>query len=126
MLAGGADNAGIAEPPHVWMPESTMQLAQARARGATAVPVAGVSVVSTPVVMALAADAVGKLGPGRPTCDAVLRADDVVVGAPDPTRDPIGLAALLEAQADLGSAPGRRRRARGVPAQDAEPRRGAG
>ena len=61
--------------------------------------------VATPVVMALAADAVGKLGPGRPTCDEVLRADDVAVGAPDPTQDPIGLAALLEAQADLGSGP---------------------
>lgn len=101
-LVGGPDGP---EPPHVWMPESTLQLAQARAQGATAVPPSGVSVVATPVVMALAADAVGKLGPGRPTCDAVLRADDVAVGAPDPTQDPIGLAALLEAQADLGSAP---------------------
>jgi Bacterial extracellular solute-binding protein/von Willebrand factor type A domain len=101
-LVGGPDGP---EPPHVWMPESTLQLAKARAQGATAVPSSGVSVVATPVVMALAADAVGKLGPGRPTCDAVLRADDVAVGAPDPTQDPIGLAALLEAQADLGSAP---------------------
>ena len=103
---GGARAPGSspnAEPPHVWMPESTQLLARARARGATAVPAAGVSVVSSPVVMALTADAVGKLGPGRPTCDALLRADDVVVGAPDPTRDPMGLAALLEAQADLGS-----------------------
>ena len=93
------------EPPHVWMPESTLLLAQARARGVIAVPVTGVSVVSSPVVVAVAADAVGKLGPGRPTCDALLRADNVVVGAPDPTRDPVGLAALLEAQADLGSGP---------------------
>ena len=98
-LVGGPDL------PHVWMPESTLQLAQARARGATSVPPAGVSVVATPVVMALAADAVGKLGPGRPTCDEVLRDDDIVVGAPDPTQDPVGLAALLEAQADLGSGP---------------------
>jgi len=98
-LVGGPDL------PHVWMPESTLQLAQARARGATTVPPAGVSVVATPVVMALAADAVGKLGPGRPTCDEVLRDDDIAVGAPDPTQDPIGLAALLEAQADLGSGP---------------------
>jgi hypothetical protein len=98
-LVGGPDL------PHVWMPESTLQLAQARARGATTVPPAGVSVVATPVVMALAADAVGKLGPGRPTCDEVLRDDDIVVGAPDPTQDPVGLAALLEAQADLGSGP---------------------
>jgi Bacterial extracellular solute-binding protein/von Willebrand factor type A domain len=101
-LVGGQ---GDPEPPHVWMPESTLQLTQARAQGATAVPPSGVSVVATPVVMALAADAVGKLGPGRPTCDAVLRADAVVVGAPDPTQDPVGLAALLEAQADLRSAP---------------------
>jgi hypothetical protein len=105
VLAGGSGSAAIAETSQVWMPESTMQLTQARERGATTVPIAGVSVGSTPVVMALAADAVGKLGPGRPTCDEVLRTDKVVVGAPDPTRDPIGLAALLEAQADLGSGP---------------------
>jgi Bacterial extracellular solute-binding protein len=101
-LVGGPGGPDL---PHVWMPESTLQLAQARARGVTSVPPAGVSVVATPVVMALAADAVAKLGPGRPTCDEVLRDDDVVVGAPDPTQDPIGLAALLEAQADLGSGP---------------------
>ena len=100
------DSARVADLPHVWMPESTLLLTQARARGATAVPTSGVSVVSSPVVMALAADAVGRLGPGRPTCDALLRTDKVVVGAPDPTRDPVGLAALLEAQADLGSGPG--------------------
>jgi Mg-chelatase subunit ChlD len=94
-----------ADPPHVWMPESTLLLAQARARGATTVPSTGVSVVSSPVVMALAADAVDRLGPGRPTCDAVLHADSVVIGAPDPTRDPVGLAALLEAHADLGVGP---------------------
>jgi Bacterial extracellular solute-binding protein/von Willebrand factor type A domain len=93
------------DPPHVWMPESTLLLAQARARGATTVPATGVSVVSSPVVMAVAADAVGRLGPGRPTCDAVLRSDKVVVGTPDPNRDPVGLAALMEAQADLGSGP---------------------
>jgi Mg-chelatase subunit ChlD len=98
-LPGGAD------PPHVWMPESTLLLAQARARGATTVPATGVSVVSSPVVMAVAADAVGSLGPGRPTCDAVLRSDKIVVGTPDPNRDPLGLAALLEAQADFGSGP---------------------
>jgi hypothetical protein len=105
VLAGSTDSAGYTDPPHVWMPESTLQLTQARASGASAVPIGGVSVVSTPVVMAVADDAVGKLGPGRPTCDEVLRTDQVVVGAPDPTRDPVGLAALLEAQADLGAGP---------------------
>ncbi len=101
-----SDSARGTDLPQVWMPESTLLLTQARARGATAVPGSGASIVSSPVVMALDADAVGTLGPGRPTCDALLRADKVVVGAPDPTRDPVGLAALLEAQADLGSGPG--------------------
>lgn len=99
-LPAGAHDA---DPPHVWMPESSLLLAQARARGASTVPATGVSVVSSPVVMALAPDAVGRLGPGRPTCDAVLRSDQVIFGAPDPSRDPVGLAALLEAQADLGA-----------------------
>jgi Bacterial extracellular solute-binding protein/von Willebrand factor type A domain len=100
----GLPNNGT-EPPHVWMPESSLLLAQARARGAVTVPASGTSVVSSPVVMALGADAVGKLEPARPTCDAVLRSDQVVVGAPDPARDPVGLATLLEAHADLAWGP---------------------
>lgn len=93
------------DPPHVWLPESTAMLARARELGATAVPAAGTSVAASPVVMALSGDAVAQLGPGRPTCEAVFASDRVVVGAPDPARDPVGLSALLEAQADLARAP---------------------
>ena len=97
------------DPPHVWLPESTALLARARALGATAVPASGVSVAASPVVMALTDDAVAQLGPGRPTCGALFRPDQVgkvTIGAPDPTRDPVGLGALLEAQADMAPAPG--------------------
>ncbi|MBV9921667.1 MAG: substrate-binding domain-containing protein [Pseudonocardia sp.] len=102
--APGLPNNGT-DPPRVWIPESSLLLAQARARGAAMVPATGTSVVSSPVVMALGAEAVGKLEPARPTCDAVLRSDQVVVGAPDPAHDPVGLATLLEARADLGWGP---------------------
>lgn len=94
------------EAPQVWLPESTAMLARARELGATAVPASGASIATSPVVMAVTDDTAARLGPGRPTCDAVFRAAGVVVGAPDPTRDPVGLAALVEAQADLAPGPG--------------------
>ncbi len=87
-LVGGPDGP---EPPHVWMPESTLQLAQARAQGATAVPPSGVSVVATPVVMALAADAVGKLGPGRPTGSWVGSGVPTTMSSSRSTSSQVGL-----------------------------------
>jgi hypothetical protein len=93
------------DPPHVWLPESTAMLARARELGATAVPAAGASVAASPVVMALSDDAVAQLGRGRPTCEAVFASDRVVVGVPDPAREPVGLSALMEAQSDLARAP---------------------
>jgi hypothetical protein len=90
------------DPPHVWLPESTAMLARARELGATAVPAAGASIAASPVVMALSDEAVAQLGPGRPTCEAVFASDRIVLGAPDPAGDPVGLGALMEAEADLG------------------------
>ena len=47
------DLAGAAAPPDVWLPESTLWLRRARAAGAFQVPAEGVSVASSPVVLAL-------------------------------------------------------------------------
>jgi hypothetical protein len=101
---GSSDTDGR-DPPQVWLPESTAMLARARELGAAAVPASAPSVAASPVVMAVTDAAAAQLGPGRPTCDAVFRAAGVVVGAPDPTRDPVGLGALVEAQADLAPGP---------------------
>ena len=98
--------AGGSVPPHIWLPESSALLARARRSGATEVPASGVSVATSPVVMAVTGDAAARLGPGRSTCEAVFTSDRVVLGAADPTRDPVTLGALMEAQADLGKAPG--------------------
>jgi Bacterial extracellular solute-binding protein/von Willebrand factor type A domain len=112
-LASGAGSAALpggSDPPHVWLPESSSLLRRAREQGATGVPASGVSVAASPVVMALSDATVAQLGPGRPTCDALFRADHIdkiVFGAPDPAGDPVGLGALLEAQADIAPAPGR-------------------
>ncbi|MEV0721027.1 substrate-binding domain-containing protein [Asanoa sp. NPDC050611] len=52
--------------PDVWLPESTLWLRRARAAGAYQVPEAGVSVASTPVVLALDERSARRLGwPGR-------------------------------------------------------------
>jgi hypothetical protein len=98
--------AGGSVPPHIWLPESSAMLARARASGATAVPASGVSVAASPVIMAVTEDAAARLGPGRPSCEAVFTSDRVVLGAADPARDPVSLGALVEAQADLGQPPG--------------------
>ena len=104
-LSDGSHIDGSDPPPQVWLPESTAMLARARELGAVAVPASGLSVAASPVVMAVTDAAAAQLGPGRPTCDAVFRAAGVVIGAPDPTGDPVGLGALIEAQADLAPGP---------------------
>jgi hypothetical protein len=99
-----AASLGVAdgeEPPHVWLPESSVLLARARALGAAGIPETGTSVASSPVVMGLTEDAVARLGDRAavPGWSDVLGSAAVKVGIPDPTRDPVGLAALLEADA---------------------------
>jgi len=87
-----------AAPPDAWLPESTLWLRRARAAGAFQVPAEGVSVATTPVVLALDQRSASRLdrrdraagwtrlvaGP-RPPVPVVL---------PDPAVSPIGFAAL--------------------------------
>src|SRR3712207_3642009 len=50
------------EPPDVWLPESSVWLQRAQARGAWPDAVAGTSIASSPVVLALTEDAAAQLG----------------------------------------------------------------
>lgn len=87
-----------AAPPDAWLPESTLWLRRARAAGAFQVPAEGVSVASTPVVLAVdgrsatrlaGSDRLGwsrLLADGRPALPVVL---------PDPATSPIGFGALV-------------------------------
>src|SRR5262245_51190160 len=45
------------QPPDVWIPNSTIWLQRAQARGAWRVPVTGTSIASSPVVLAMTEDA---------------------------------------------------------------------
>jgi len=54
-------------PPDVWIPDSTIWLQRAQARGAWRVPVSGTSIASSPVVLALTQDAATQRGwPAKP------------------------------------------------------------
>jgi ABC-type molybdate transport system substrate-binding protein len=90
------ESAAMADSPagsDVWIPESTMWLRRAQERGVWNTPVAGVSVASSPVVLAVT-DEVATGLPRRSWAD-VLGAGSVRIGFPDPTRDPVGLSTLL-------------------------------
>ncbi len=82
------------EQPDVWIPESTIWLRRAHAKGAWEEPADGTSLASSPVVLALTEDAAGRLGwPAKqPTWAEGL---DLKVGLPDPGLDPAGVSALL-------------------------------
>jgi Mg-chelatase subunit ChlD len=95
--------------PDAWLPESTLWLRRARAAGAFQVPAEGVSVASTPVVLALdvrSADRLARHRAGAPTRGRAERtpgwpalvADPrppLPVVLPDPATSPIGFGALV-------------------------------
>lgn len=87
------------ERPDVWIPESTVWLQRAQAKGAWNVPIAGTSIASSPVVLALTEDVATQLGwPERPlTWAQVLGpgSGGLTIGLPDPGREPVGVATLL-------------------------------
>jgi Mg-chelatase subunit ChlD len=85
------------ERPDVWIPESTVWLQRAQARGAWNVPVAGTSIASSPVVLALTEDVASQLGwPAQSlTWAQVLNAPNLSLGVPDPAREPVGVSLLF-------------------------------
>lgn len=84
------------DPPDVWIPDSTIWLQRAQAKGAIDVPAAGTSIASSPVVLALTEDAATRLGwPAKqPTWSEVL-GSDLKIGMPDPGREPVGVSLLF-------------------------------
>jgi hypothetical protein len=85
-----------AAPPDAWLPESTLWLRRARAAGAFQVPAEGVSVASTPIVLALDGRSATRLG--RRAGWPALVADPkppVPVVLPDPATSPVGFGALV-------------------------------
>lgn len=94
------------ERPDVWLPESTVWLQRAQARGAWNVPVAGTSIASSPVVLGLTEDAATQLGwPARePSWQQVL-GSSLTVGMPDPSREPVGVSLLFGVRELLRSVP---------------------
>ncbi|MEU4691608.1 substrate-binding domain-containing protein [Actinoplanes sp. NPDC023714] len=109
--AGGepasATTTSAADAPDVWLPESTLWLRRARATGAFTVPAEGVSVASTPIVLALAEKSADRLAK-----DDVALTWPKLVGAtklpmpvvlPDPATSPIGFGALVGIRKLAGS-----------------------
>lgn len=98
--------SGGAERPDVWLPESTVWLRRAQARGAWDVPVSGTSIASSPVVLAVTEDAATRLGwpAARPTWRQVLDAP-LTVGMPDPAREPVGVSLLFGVRALRSAGP---------------------
>jgi hypothetical protein len=88
--------SGGAKRPDVWLPESTVWLRRAQARGAWDVPVSGTSIATSPVVLAVTENAAAGLGwpATRPTWRQVLDGP-LTVGMPDPGREPAGLSLLF-------------------------------
>ncbi|WP_199442716.1 substrate-binding and VWA domain-containing protein [Umezawaea beigongshangensis] len=89
-----ADVLTGADPPDVWVPESTRWLRRARGTGAWQVPDAGTSIAFSPVVLAARTDA--------RTWPDLLRG---TVGIADPANDPAALSAVLGVRALAASEP---------------------
>jgi hypothetical protein len=94
------------QPPDVWIPNSTIWLQRAQARGAWRVPVTGTSIASSPVVMAVTEDAATRLGwPQKPLTWADVLGSDLKLGIPDPGREPVGVSLLFGARDMTKAAP---------------------
>ncbi|GAA4942204.1 substrate-binding domain-containing protein [Actinoplanes utahensis] len=95
--AGAGPNAAAdaTVAPDVWLPESTLWLRRARATGAFQVPAEGVSVATTPVVLALDEGTAKRVGAaGWPQLVGAVK-PPVAVSLPDPATSPLGFAGLL-------------------------------
>ncbi|HEX6075467.1 MAG TPA: substrate-binding domain-containing protein [Micromonosporaceae bacterium] len=86
--------------PDVWVPDSTFWLRQARAGGAFDVPGEGVSIASSPVVLATVEPVAQRLGwPERLDWQKVIGSpesrDPIRTGIADPGHSPVGLSGLI-------------------------------
>jgi Bacterial extracellular solute-binding protein/von Willebrand factor type A domain len=84
------------ELPDVWIPESTIWLQRAQARGAWSVPVTGTSIASSPVVLGLTEDAATQIGwPGKQLTWGEVLGSSLRIGVPDPAQEPVGVSLLF-------------------------------
>ncbi|MGB3438891.1 MAG: substrate-binding and VWA domain-containing protein [Actinophytocola sp.] len=95
------------EQPDVWLPDSTVWLQRAEARGAFDAPVSGTSIASSPVVLGLTEDVAKQLGwPGKTlTWTDVLGSQALRIGIPDPALEPVGVSVLYGARELLKTQP---------------------
>jgi hypothetical protein len=94
------------EPPDVWIPESTIWLQRAQARGAWDVPVSGTSIASSPVVLALTEDAATQLGwPAKQPSWIQILSSPLSLAMPDPGREPVGVSLLYGVREMLKGVP---------------------
>lgn len=103
----GATDA--ASRPAAWVPESTLWLRRARQAGGWDLPETGISVASTPVVLAMTDDVAKPHGwpDRRPTWADLIGAgpSPVPTGIVDPALDPTGTSALLAVRALAAGTP---------------------
>lgn len=88
----------VSPAPDVWLPESTLWLRRARAAGAFQVPAEGVSVATTPVVLALTSASASRLSrSGNLSWTKLIgaAAPAAPVALPDPATSPLGFATLV-------------------------------
>jgi hypothetical protein len=95
-LEGKADTQ-----PDVWLPDSSFWLARVRGDGVSTVPERGISVASSPVVIALSEPVARSLGwpNAKLSWPRLLTGNSAVqnmrLGIPDPVRNPVGVSAVL-------------------------------
>jgi hypothetical protein len=90
--------AEVAAPaPDVWVPESTLWLRRARSAGAFGVPAEGISVATTPVVLALDQRTADRIAGGGLGWARLMGANKlpVPVALPDPATSPLGFGGLV-------------------------------
>ncbi|SDT58663.1 substrate-binding and VWA domain-containing protein [Actinoplanes derwentensis] len=95
-MASASAPATIEAAPDVWLPESTLWLRRARATGAFQVPAEGVSVATSPIVLALDERTAKRLG-ARATWPRLVGSarTQVPIALPDPATSPLGFGALV-------------------------------
>jgi Mg-chelatase subunit ChlD len=95
------------EQPDVWIPDSTVWLQRAEARGAFSSRVSGTSIASSPVVLGLTEDVAKQLGwPGKALAWADVLANGALqLGMPDPALEPIGVSVLYGVREQLKAQP---------------------
>ncbi|WP_018682624.1 substrate-binding and VWA domain-containing protein [Actinokineospora enzanensis] len=92
--------------PDVWIPDSSLWLRRAQEKGVWPAEVSGTSLASSPIVLALAEETATRLGwPGKPVTWSQALLPEVATALPDPSRDPIGVAALIGIRASAAGTP---------------------